>query len=267
MKVARAREHFDALRAQVIEFDEANPYPFRPVLDPQTGEQVIEIGEPPVLPREWSGIVGEIAHNLRSALDYLVYELAIEGGGDPERDRTAFPISESEAEYLKVRGRRGQPKVSYRDQCLAGVDEKWRKKIDVLQPYSRRKSNPQATDLARLNWLSNRDKHRMAHPAYSMFETPGHVTSTENGESMSQVEIRFHPTSGDFSVQAKVDPQPRGNTEMRVYPKPKVDGRMGVTIAFGERRISLFDLRDMIRHVEGILNWFKPAFDPAATAN
>ncbi len=263
-KVSGAAKHFDALRAKVNEFDQANPNPFRPVIDPQTGEHVIDVGDPPVLSPEWSRMVGDIAHNLRSALDYLVYELSAEGGGDPGRERTAFPISEDKGEYWKPKGRR---KISYRDHCLAGVADSNKTKIDDIQPYHRK--DPTRTHLSRLNHLSNRDKHRTAHPAYSMFETPGHIVSTEHGETLSHVEIRYRPGTHDFSVQAKIEREPRPGRSigMRADRKPQMDRRIGVTIAFGDRRITLDDLRAMIRHVKGILDWFKPAFGAASITN
>lgn len=264
-KVAGAAEHFDALRLKIIEFEQANREPLLPVIDPQTGEHVVHIGEAPVLPREWRRMVGDIAHNLRSALDHLVYELSAECGGDPERARTAFPISDDRCNYWELRGKK---QISYRDQCLTGVAEDQKVKIDNIQPYHRK--DPTVNHLSRLNHLSNRDKHRTAHPAYSMFETPGQIISTEDGEAMSHVEIRFRTDSRDFRVQAKIEgepPRPGRSIEMSVYRKPEMDRRMGVTIAFGDRRITLDDLREMIRYVKSVLDWFKPAFDPPAASN
>jgi hypothetical protein len=269
MKVARAGEHFDALRAKVMELDHAHPFRVHVTPEPDTGEYVMKIGQPPELPHEWAGIVGDIGHNLRSALDYLVYELAVKGGGNPERERTAFPISDDRDDYWKPRGRR---KISYRDQCLAGVDERWRRKIDDIQPYHRR-NNAADTHLSRLNWLSNRDKHRTPHPAYSMLHTPGQIFTTANGETIRNVEIRFSPTGRDFSVEASLnvdanfDPTPTGTVLLRAYEKSKMDREVGFTIGFGERRITLEELQAMIRHVRAILDWFKPAFDPATTTD
>ena len=48
-------------------------------------------GGPPTFPDEWGVLIGEIAHNLRSALDGLAWQLALLKTTAPY-DRTAFPI-------------------------------------------------------------------------------------------------------------------------------------------------------------------------------
>ena len=40
---------------------------------------------------EWSLILGDLLHNLRSALDHLAWQLVVDGGGTPSQD-TNFPV-------------------------------------------------------------------------------------------------------------------------------------------------------------------------------
>jgi hypothetical protein len=55
----------------------------------------VEVRKP--CPGTWSIIIGEMVHNLRSALDHLVWQLVIlETSEQPVGDRTQFPIFESE---------------------------------------------------------------------------------------------------------------------------------------------------------------------------
>ena len=49
---------------------------------------------------EYSVVVGEVAHNLRSSLDHLVWQLVIANGGSPDH-RNAFPIISRESDYQK----------------------------------------------------------------------------------------------------------------------------------------------------------------------
>jgi hypothetical protein len=120
LKIARAKEQFDALRDEIAEFSQNNPYAATIRLDPETGDEIFEATDPPRFKRSWGVLVGEIAHNLRSALDWLVHELVTEASGEPH-GKTAFPISETEGGYLRVVRRGG---VSYRDWLLAGVPDK-----------------------------------------------------------------------------------------------------------------------------------------------
>ncbi|MDP9206250.1 MAG: hypothetical protein M3P12_12505 [Gemmatimonadota bacterium] len=104
-KTERAREQALALDADVRQFLEAGPYVARAEYNEETGEDLYRahvIREPP--PRI-SVIVGEIVHDLRSALDHLAWQLT-----RPERqtNHTGFPIfsspwgpgAKSEAQFL-----------------------------------------------------------------------------------------------------------------------------------------------------------------------
>ena len=69
-------------------------------VDPQTGDEVIQSADLPSFPARWGVLVGELIHNLRSALDYLIGEFVREGGREPDSGN-AFPISKTRARYLK----------------------------------------------------------------------------------------------------------------------------------------------------------------------
>ena len=87
-------------------------------------------------------IVGEIIYNLRAALDYLIYELAILNSGQ-EQDGTQFPI---DSDRSRFRGRR----TTY----LKGVSDAHVAEIKKLQPcYGCKWTKTLAS-------LSNPDKHR-----------------------------------------------------------------------------------------------------------
>jgi hypothetical protein len=92
-------------------------------------------------------IIGEVCYNLRSALDYLVYELAINDSGNL-RPGTRFPIERSPEDF----SRRANPKDTG---CyLRGVNCPHIVAIERLQPYN-------GVDWTKtLQSLSNRDKHR-----------------------------------------------------------------------------------------------------------
>jgi hypothetical protein len=99
---------------------------------------------------EFSLVIGDAVQNMRSALDYLVYELARHAlAGKRLRKRTQFPISTSGIKYFQ-RGR-------YQVRPLFGEH---RRRIRKLQPYQA-KGDPRSQPLALLNRLSNTDKHRL----------------------------------------------------------------------------------------------------------
>ncbi len=95
-RVTRAREHLVDITRSVQEFLARNPYRLVQRDDPQTGGRVL-----PVQVREDSPKlatrVGEMAQHLRSALDYLSYQLVLANGETPT-NATEFPI------FLEVNG-------------------------------------------------------------------------------------------------------------------------------------------------------------------
>ena len=98
---------------------------------------------PPVM---LSLLVGEVVHQLRSALDHLAYGLVRAAGNTPTRS-TAFPVLTARPESpLKVHG---------------GVTVQALSAIEQLEPYQRR--DAEAHPLHVLNTLWNIDKHRHLH--------------------------------------------------------------------------------------------------------
>src|SRR5262249_41682639 len=106
-RVARAEDHITKLESECAS-----------VLSPNT---VVVVGAhnsalrgiPPSVPQAppiLSILVGETIYNLRSALDYLAYELVYLDGGKPKSD-TNFPIIDTEKQWRNfLSGKKGNKK-------------------------------------------------------------------------------------------------------------------------------------------------------------
>jgi hypothetical protein len=82
-KVSRANVHLDFLNERVKSFAEnMSSYKVETKDDWQTTEVFID-GEPEPPVEEWGAIIGDVVHNLRSALDHLVWQLTIANGNTP----------------------------------------------------------------------------------------------------------------------------------------------------------------------------------------
>jgi hypothetical protein len=134
---------------------------------PQANIHAIRIKVPryPVL---WSVMLGNIVHNLRSALDHLVTQLVIANGRKPRTGMggNQFPI-------FSVEPKKGFD-ASTRGGKLAGVSTPHRAIIQELQPfeYERLHGLPMADyALLVLANLSNIDKHTMLHPTLGKLQT------------------------------------------------------------------------------------------------
>ena len=260
LKVAQAIEDFDAFHAEIVGFTKDNPYPLTIEDDAETGEQVIKVGEPPVLPAKWGLRVGLIAYSARSALDHLVYEIAAKAGGKPEEDKTQFPISDSREGYLRVSGR---PKLSFRDRCLIGVPETIKAKIDTVQPYNK-VGGPKRDPLYNLNELGNRDKHRTLSPAYGAIKTGRYVVVPAGPVDWREVEIRTK--DGDVKVKAelKLEENPSRDTDvLQIQHQVDMVGQIGAEVVFQceHRFIKLSAIHEAVHNAGAILRWLEPDFE------
>ena len=104
------------------------------------------LGEPANIPIDWPVSVGEIAYNLRSSLDHLVWQLVLHNGRTPTT-ANQFPIFQDEDKY----------KTAARRQ-LKGVSAPSRKVIEGLQPYQ--ENDWIGAYLWILQCICNIDKHR-----------------------------------------------------------------------------------------------------------
>lgn len=157
----RAQKQFNALKANVDSFLEDCGWHTEIVADKDGWVFRARIPKQP--PEDWWLDLGELAGNARSALDHLVFQLAIDSGSKPSKDRTQFPIFEVENDYLRGGSR------SQRERMLAGVANSHRKLIDSAQPY---KLGSRAADhpLAMLRSLTDRHKHREQHVGAAFLE-------------------------------------------------------------------------------------------------
>ncbi|HUZ85433.1 MAG TPA: hypothetical protein VNF26_00615 [Candidatus Baltobacterales bacterium] len=155
-KLARARLHLDALKRETDRvLNERNPYTIH------IGPIHVKSGWCSVLltPRDFTEyglgvIVGDLIHNLRSALDYIVTGLVVASGATLT-NRHEFPIFTDPGDYAK---KVGSATVARRGGPLDGVTHGLAE-IERLQPYHRQ---PQADSgpLFCVQRFSNADKHR-----------------------------------------------------------------------------------------------------------
>ena len=131
-------------------------------VDDATGEYVLYVKKVPDLSNVFTRVgllVGDIVHNMRSALDHLVFELALlhTGGKVARPDRTQFTIRDCNDRFERAAA-----------QDLAEVAPQHRDLIEKFQPYHTMDADVAVGlyfhPLAMLRDLSNSDKHRILTP-------------------------------------------------------------------------------------------------------
>jgi hypothetical protein len=115
-------------------------------------------------------VVGDCLSNLRSSLDYLVWEMVHANGNNPS-DRTGFPICTMTAGWTQEL-KRG---------ALDGIQNEARTLIESLQPYHVA-SDPDHSLLAVLHKFTNINKHRRLLLASLKTQAPPHDIQMVDGQ-------------------------------------------------------------------------------------
>jgi hypothetical protein len=154
-------------------------------------------------------ILGETLGNVRSAFDYLCWQLVLQAGNTPT-SRTSFPIARTAQSWSSAVG-----------SSLKGVDRGWIREIDKLEPYHA--VDPQLHELTVLDDMNNVIKHRLIPMTlYQVHRlnlskvgvTPGVTYSFEhNGGVVSNGEWVFRARGSDG---AQVDLLTNADMEFRV---------------------------------------------------
>jgi hypothetical protein len=146
LKMYRAREHYESLEEELEKF-------FSKRID-ETKElervgDVVAANESANVPLRIPIIIGDCLQNMRSALDYLVWELVKVNGRKPNRNNM-FPICLTEEAFHKaIDGGR-----------LRGIHRDANTLIKQLQPYHTEEASRKRHVLSVLDALSNINKHR-----------------------------------------------------------------------------------------------------------
>lgn len=194
-----------------------------------------------------------MAHNLRSALDHLVWQLVILNDKQPRR-QNQFPIIGTKNEYWEVPRDRSE---SARDRMLFGVAEEHRTFIDMVQPFNAR-SDPKETALAVLSWISNADKHRVIHAGFVLTDEPSQdlfdVTTT-------------HPGGAEINVSMNWGELKDGAEILRFRPIPpganvNMNAAIPTYIAFreGDRQIHAEAIKVVFSWLDAYVRGFEPLF-------
>lgn len=148
-KIRWAEKHRQAINAEVSGYFEKNAGLVVAELHPQLyGGGVSNVYGPPH-PDSIALLIGDCLQNLRSALDYLVWELCLSAKREPGK-HNAFPVCKSPESFKK--------RVK-EDRLLDGVPEEAAAEIERLQPYQSGDLR-EYTRLWVLNELTNINKHR-----------------------------------------------------------------------------------------------------------
>jgi hypothetical protein len=202
------------------------------VVRQQVGLYHLVCRDTPILPSdEWATLIGDCVHNLRSALDYLAWELA---GSNLDDRQIMFPICDTPEQwerFCKSRGTNLRPTIL--------------EKLKELQPFTQDPNGGIAV-LSVIRDLDNRDKHQL-------------LTVTAAAQSVGGIRLKNLPTNWTHQCELAIDPLATfadGEVFGRVaFVSPSLEVRIEAealaAIVFGADaglgpRMSVIDLLDVL---------------------
>jgi hypothetical protein len=123
VKVKWAKKHLGDLEVARDRFIETKPYVIESEREPHTGNDRFYVTKLQPPPLDIGLIAGDAIHNLRSALDYLAYQLVLINHRTPN-GQTGFPIFEDAARY-----------EAHRSGKVEGMAQSAIDAIDDAKPY------------------------------------------------------------------------------------------------------------------------------------
>ncbi len=246
-KIDWAQRHFNTLERYIADFFARHKYTISVEPGGEGHRYLARLIDAPTIPAiEWALLIGDCVHNLRSALDYIAWELA---GADPADGKTMFPI------YLTRDGYRANFKKRIRR-----LPREAQTLIEQLQPYNT--PDPPRSTAWTLQALDVADKHKLLTVVAAIPESGNIIWVLPGAAAVPK-----------FTVSALSDIPLEPNAvlaEIVVPPAtPKMDMKAEVTpaVAFGEslgwgRRTSvLIVLRQLIDDAERVRREFKGRFN------
>lgn len=245
-KLDRAHEHLTALHAETGAFVESEAHAFRGQVQKEESRYVVRLEMREAPPIRLSILVGDLVHNLRSALDHLITQLVVLNGEKPT-NRNAFPILM-------------EPNPGALSQQLNGVDPEIVSWIETIQPYNGGQEQKDRAPLPNLRRLSNEDKHRVILASFSAIPRQDEATLRPNVrrdvEDITGYHLTVEKPLKDGDVVLWTDITVTG-------PNPQVDtqGALPLDIGFGAPLVTtqgLVDISDAVRGV--VYEVFQPLF-------
>jgi hypothetical protein len=248
-KLTRAEGLINELELAHNEFMARRPYALDEALDPETSEWVVRLRVREEPPLQWSVVIGDAIHNLRSALDHLAWQLVLLNGAEPSV-RTQFPIYDDEAAFGTDHARR----------LYEGMSEADIETIRSVQPF-RQPAGEELHFLKVLQELSNIDKHRVVHT--TLVERQQVQFRIEGGAGflgMGEMRISGGPMEDGselVTIAVVVD---------RPDPDIRVEAELALGVAFADEELSVYAehvlgvLIEVHEFVTGVFDAFEPRF-------
>jgi len=240
-KLARALEHLGTLDDQLGTYLDTSPFEIQRQIQPdgETSVFALQVRRPP--PIELSVIVGEVAHQLRSAVEHIAFGLVLAAGNAPT-DRTVFPVLVKRPASLRIEG---------------GVTAEALEIVDRVQPYTQ--LDAESHPLHVLHRLWNVDKHRSLHLTALLLRESQIFLSPSDGSSMVGGQFQSGPLGHEGIIGVFRFAGGTADPDMEVLASGETFVALGDSGPWPNDRPVLLVLEELIKYVSMTL---VPMFEP-----
>jgi hypothetical protein len=242
-KYDRGVEQLQTLHKELLAFgQQTHPYSVIAQEDRERGHHVFRL-----YPRwelkgifRWGAMLGEIVHDLRSALDQLISQLVLLNGGAPDYGHS-YPIYATEPKegFAEVTRRQWTDKRGRkRHGPLFGVSDEALAVIEALQPYKRQ----DALLLRRLHALWNIDKHEQLVPLFLI--GPAATVELTDATLIDRQPDRME--AGAYVVEITVEYGSNPHVDVKPSAPLDIAFQEGVPIVEEFRRTAALILQDLL---------------------
>jgi hypothetical protein len=243
LKIERAKKHVRDADIAIRAFLDDKPYTIgvKPHRVPEIRHTTLYVASVKAVPDEITLMVGDAIHNLRSALDHVMWQLVEAAAGKPNRD-TYFPIivdgPKAAQQFASAIGRGEIQKIA--PEALKIIEE--------AQPYKTLDQN-----LWLLHQLDIVDKHRLLLTVAAHMDKWG--VDVAAGTTIWFDEYRFIPLVEGYEITSI----PTATYERQSHE----DFQLGAEVAFGESELPegelvLPTLNKFAELIDGIVSRFDP---------
>ncbi len=206
IKLRRAQEHLASLNDEIDGFIKSKPYSFPVEPNPTPPDYLMRVRIHNKPRAEWGALIGDVAHNARSALDLIVSDISQLRKRDRARFGLQFPIFDHRRGRFYGR-RRVTGYIERENRYLAGVRPEHRAVIERYQPYKRRDFTNDVLGI--LGHINDADKHRLIHVATAIGHvrlspqpvTPGQPADLGGVRIRGRVTIAGHVRMGNIDIE------------------------------------------------------------------
>lgn len=212
LKVVRAYGHMKALNREIDAALRSQPNGVIGEIEAKSGDKVYRADMKWQPPREWGLLLGDFVHNIRSALDHMVWDLVVlnPDSADPDT-KTEFPIYRDPTQYVL-------PHEAPRK--LRGILPKALDLIEEAQPYHG--ANASRHPLWMLRQLDIADKHRTLLLTGSIAELRSFAHYGDLAEPVTYAGIAFEDQDEILRIPA------RTHAQQHIHPAFTCDIALGI---------------------------------------